>query len=135
VVDLARIARSPDRRDQQCLRAVLRITRDYLVPQWLGCFPNWDKRSTELCGRTQIEAVSSTSLPGTPGHLYKFDGFERIRVSKGAKGGGHQRPSAANAISDGARGLWLYRYPQPLRPVGPSRMSRTGSRLAETVAA
>jgi len=114
-VDLARIARSPDRRDQQCLRAVLRIAREYLVPLWLGTYLNWDKRSAELCGQPQIEALSSTSLPGTSGHMYKFDGFQRIRTSKGAKGGGHQRPSAANEIADGARGLWVYPYEQPIR--------------------
>ncbi|GGS85195.1 hypothetical protein GCM10010156_49760 [Planobispora rosea] len=125
-VDLARIARSPDRRDRHCLRAVLRITRDYLAPLWLGRFPGWDARSAELCGRPQIEALASTSLPGTPGRLYRFDGFERIRTSTGAKGGGHQRPSAANAIADGARGLWVYRYPQPLRLVGRSGKSQAG---------
>jgi hypothetical protein len=114
-VDLARIARSPDRRDEQCLRAVLRITREYLVPLWLGTYPRWDARSAELCGHPQIEALSSTSLPGTPGQMYRFDGFEQLRVSKGPKGGGRQRPSAANAIADGARGLWVYRYPRPLR--------------------
>jgi hypothetical protein len=134
-VDLARIARSPDRRDQQCLRAVLRIAREYLVPLWLGIYPNWDARSAELCGQPQIEALSSTSLPGTPGKLYRFDGFERIRVSKGAKGGGHQRPSAANAIDDGARGLWVYRYPQPVRPASASRKSRTADRLHEGMTA
>ena len=114
-VDLARIARNPDRRDQQCLRAVLRIARDYLVPLWLGTYPKWDARSAELSGQPQIDALSSTSLPGTPGNLYRFDGFDRIRVSTGAKGGGHQRPSAANTIHDGARGLWIYRYPPPVR--------------------
>ena len=113
-VDLARIARSPDRRDQHSLRAVLRITRDYLVPQWLGTYRNWDARSAELCGRPQIAAITSTSLPGTPGNLYRFDGWRQLRVSRGPKGGGHQRPSQANSIADGARGLWVYRYPSPL---------------------
>jgi hypothetical protein len=114
-VDLARIVRNPDRRDQQCLRAVLRITREYLVPQWLGTYANWDAQSAARCGgQPQIEALSSTSLPGTPGHMYRFDGFERVRTSSGPKGGGHQQPSAANAIADGARGLWVYRYPVPI---------------------
>lgn len=113
-VDLARIARSPDRRDRGCLRAVLRIAREYLVPLWLDIYPRWGERSAELCGRPQIAALSSTSLPGTPGRMYRFDGFEQLRVSTGPKGGGHQRPSAANAIDDGACGLWVYRYPQPL---------------------
>ncbi|MEG8184199.1 hypothetical protein GZH49_37675 [Nocardia terpenica] len=115
-VDLARIARSPDRRDQQCLRAVLRIARDYLAPLWLGTYPAWDARSAQLCGSAQLAALSSTSLPGTSGNLYRFDGFERIRRATGGHGGGHQRPSAANAIGDGARGLWVYRYPRPITP-------------------
>ncbi|MEU7318763.1 hypothetical protein [Streptomyces sp. NPDC007083] len=113
-VDLARIARSPDRRDNHSLRAVLRITREYLVPLWLGNYAAWDKRSAELCGRPQIAALASTSLPGTPGHLYRFDGFKQIRTSTGPKGGGRQRPSTANAIADGARGLWVYSYKRPL---------------------
>ncbi|MEU6719767.1 hypothetical protein ABZ897_50645 [Nonomuraea sp. NPDC046802] len=115
-IDLARIARNPDHRDQHSLRAVLRIAREYLAPLWLGTYVNWDARSAELCGQPQIAAMSSTSLPGTPGSMYRFDGFERLRTSKGAKGGGHQKPSVANAIADGARGLWVYRYPEPLRP-------------------
>lgn len=128
-VDLARIARSPDRRDTQSLRAVLRITRLYLVPQWLGAWPGWDARSAELCGQPQIEALASTSLPGTPGDMYRFDGFEQIRTSKGPKGGGHQRPSTANAIADGARGLWVFRYPEPLRPAHAPRHPRTADHL------
>jgi hypothetical protein len=100
-VDMARIARSNDRRDRYCLRSVLRITREYLVQEWAERYPRW----------SSIAAVTSTSLPGTPGQMYKFDGWEKVRTSTGAKGGGHQRPSAANAIADGARGLWLYRYP------------------------
>ncbi|MFC4048372.1 hypothetical protein ACFOY4_01640 [Actinomadura syzygii] len=117
-VDLARIARSPDRRDQHCLRVVLRIAREYLVPLWLGTYPGWDARSAELCGQPQIVALSSTSLPGTPGHMYRFDGFQRIRTSKGPKGGGRQNASAANEIADGARGLWVYAYPEPISPDG-----------------
>ncbi|MGR6921239.1 hypothetical protein ACU635_43945 [[Actinomadura] parvosata] len=113
-VDLARIVRSPDRRDEQCLRAVLRIARLYLVPLWLGTYAGWDARSAELCGQPQIEALSSTSLPGTPGNLYRFDGWTKLRTSKGPMGGGRQKPSAANAIADGARGLWIHRYPEPL---------------------
>ncbi|MGY2116671.1 hypothetical protein ACW9HR_22425 [Nocardia gipuzkoensis] len=132
-VDLARIARSPDRRDRQCLRAVLRIARDYLAPLWLGTYPNWDARSAELSGQTQIAALSSTSLPGTPGNMYRFDGFERIRVSKGPKGGGHQRASIANTIHDGARGPWVYCYPEPLRPGHGLRRPRTVDRSRAAV--
>lgn len=114
-LDLARIARSPDRRDQGCLRAVLRISRDYLVPLWLSAYPGWSARSAELCGgRAQIRALASTSLPGTSGGMYRFDGFTKVRTSTGAKGGRRQKPSRANAIADGARGLWIFEYPTPL---------------------
>lgn len=114
-VDLARIARSPDRRDAKCLRAVLRISREYLVPLWLGTSVKWDARSALAGGgRPQVAALSASSLPGTPGAMYRFDGFEHIRTSTGPRGGGHQKPSAANAIADGARGLWVYPYPRPL---------------------
>ncbi|MEV4079162.1 hypothetical protein AB0J43_02565 [Nonomuraea fuscirosea] len=114
-VDLARIARSPDRRDEQCLRAVLRITRLYLVPLWLGTYAGWDARSAEKSGgQPRIEAVSSTSLPGTPGNLYRFDGWTKLRTSKGPMGGPRQKPSAANEIADGARGLWIHHYPEPI---------------------
>jgi hypothetical protein len=113
-VDLARIARSPDRRDEKCLRAVLRIAREYLAPLWLDTSAKWNARSAELCGRPQLAALASQSLPGTPGSMYRFDGFEHIRTTRGAHGGGHQKASAANAIDDGARGLWVYPYPRPL---------------------
>jgi len=103
-VDLARIARSPDRRDEKCLRAVLRIAREYLVPLWPLAYPKW----------RQVAALSSTSLPGTPGSMYRLDGFEKIRESKPKAASGWQGVSAANAIADGATGLWVYRYPVPL---------------------
>jgi hypothetical protein len=42
----------------------------------------------------------------------RFDGFKLIRVTKGKGGGGQRgRPSRAVDIGDGARGLWIYRYP------------------------
>ena len=103
-VDLARIARSPDRRDSKCLRAVLRIAREYLVPLWPAAYPKW----------TSVAALASTSLPGTPGSMYRLDGFEKVRVSKPKNASGRQNVSAANAIADGATGLWVYQYPEPL---------------------
>jgi hypothetical protein len=37
-----------------------------------------------------------------------------IRVTKGKGGGGKRgRPSKTAGIGDGARGLWVYRYPEP----------------------
>lgn len=122
VVDLARIGRSPDRRDRRCLRAVLRIAVEYLAPLWPARYPRW----------AELAAVVSTSLPGTVSSaaagtsgLYRFDGWSRLRTTRGPHGGGtYSRPSAANRIADGERGLWAYRYPTALttpRTTGPRR--------------
>lgn len=109
-VDLARICRSPDRRDTYCLRAVLRLSREYLAPLYPQRYPKkWGV----------LKAVCANQLPkddGSPlevrNSMYRFDGFELIRVTKGKGGGGQRgRPSRAADIGDGTRGLWLYRYP------------------------
>lgn len=118
-VDIARICRNPDRRDDKCLRAALRITREYLVPVWLEQdYPRWRARSAEAAGRAwpRVDAVSASSMPGkNDGELYRFDGFKRLRVSKGGGAkGGRQNPSRVENIDDGNRGLWVYRYPVPL---------------------
>lgn len=117
-VDIARICRSPDRRDDKCLRAALRITREYLVPVWLEQdYPRWRARSAEAAGRAfpRIDAVCANSMPGkADGDLYRFDGFTHVRTSAGKKGGGRQNPSKAEQIADGNRGLWVYRYPDPI---------------------
>jgi hypothetical protein len=110
-VDLARICRSPDRRDDYCLRAVLRLAREYLVPLWPVRYPkNW----------STIRAACANSLPSTASArpdgktgMYRFDGWERIRVTKGKGGGGKRgQPSKAAEIGDGNRGLWVYFYPR-----------------------
>jgi hypothetical protein len=109
-VDLARICRSPDRRDEFCLRAVLRLAREYLVPLYPQRYPKkW----------SVVKAVCANSLPGTPSSkreakagMYRFDGWELLRLTAGKGGGGKRgKPSKAAAIADGVRGLWVYRYP------------------------
>lgn len=111
-VDLARICRSPDRRDTYCLRALLRVSREYLAPLYPLRYPKkW----------SVLKAVCANQLPKADGspldvqnNMYRFDGFELIRVTKGKDGGGKRgRPSKAAGIGDGARGLWVYRYPEP----------------------
>jgi hypothetical protein len=108
-VDLSRICRSPDRRDEFCLRAVLRLAREYLVPLYPVRYPKkW----------SLVKAACANSLPGTPSSkqepnsgMYRFDGWVRIRVTKGKGGGGKRgRPSKAAEIGDGSRGLWVYFY-------------------------
>jgi hypothetical protein len=66
-----------------------------------------------------VKAVCANSMPKTDEAkidgktgMYRFDGFELIRVTKGKGGGGKRgKPSKVAHIGDGTRGLWLYRYP------------------------
>jgi hypothetical protein len=125
-VDVARIARSPDRRDQKCLRAMLRITREYLVPPWLGTYPRWDARSAELRGQPQIESLSSTSLPGTPGSMYRFDGFERSGFHVAPKDAATSSPvpRTPSPTARGVHGSTAFRNRQE-----PSTMDEDGPRM------
>jgi hypothetical protein len=110
-VDLSRICRSPDHRDVFCLRAVLRLAREYLVPLYPLRYPKkW----------SIVKAACANSLPGTPSSalepnsgMYRFDGWERVRLAKASKGGGKRgKPSKAGEITDGMIGLWIYQYPE-----------------------
>jgi hypothetical protein len=111
-VDLSRICRSPDRRDEFCLRAVLRLAREYLVPLYPMRYPRkW----------SVVKAACANSLPGTPSSkmgvkagMYRFDGWERLRLARAKSGGGKRgKPSKATEIDDGLLGLWVYLYPDP----------------------
>jgi hypothetical protein len=111
-VDLARICRSPDRRDENCLRAVLRLAREYLVPLYPQRYPEHWSVVKAACANS-LPSTASAKPDGKTG-MYRFDGWERIRVTKGKGGGGKRgRPSKAAEIGDGARGLWIWRYPDP----------------------
>ena len=111
-VDLARICRSPDRRDENCLRAVLRLAREYLVPLYPQRYPDHWNVVKAACANS-LPSTASAKPDGKTG-MYRFDGWERIRVTKGKGGGGTRgRPSQAAEIGDGARGLWIWRYPDP----------------------
>ncbi len=109
-VDIARLCRSPDQRDEYCLRVVLRLAREYLVPLWPLRYPKkW----------TEVRAACANSMPSTASAqpdgksgMYRFDGWVRLRVTRGKGGGGKRgRPSKAAEIGDGTRGLWVYFYP------------------------
>lgn len=116
-VDLARICRSPDRRDDHCLRAVLRLAREYLVPLYPIRYPK--KWSTILAACANSLPSTASARPDGKTGMYRFDGWERIRVTTGKGGGGKRgRPSKAAEIGDGNRGLWVYFYPdaQPAEP-------------------
>ncbi len=111
-VDLARICRSPDRRDTYCLRAVLRLSREYLAPLYPQRYPKKWSVLKAVCANS-MPRTDEAEIDGTTG-MYRFDGFELIRVTGGKGGGGKRgKPSKVAHIGNGKRGLWLYRYPQP----------------------
>lgn len=95
VVELARIARHPEH--PFILRVMLRLWRVYLARSW----PLWN-----------VGTAVSYAIPGTPGDLYRFDGWERIGQMKRSQGGGTwTKPDpAASLIGDGKKTLWVYRY-------------------------
>jgi hypothetical protein len=95
VVELARIARHPDH--PFVLRVALRLWRAYLAERW----PYWP-----------VAAAVSYAIPGTPGDIYRFDGWERVGVTRPSGGSGtwtRARPRV-NDISDGKKTLWRYQY-------------------------
>ena len=94
VLELARIARHPDA--PWSLRPMLRLWREALAPSW----SHW-----------QAGLLVSYSLPGTPGDLYRFDGWRKARTVKRSAPGKTStwgKPSAADAIGDGRKGLWCW---------------------------
>lgn len=98
VVELARIARSPD--DPWALRVMLRLWREELAAEW----PHWPAR-----------LLVSYALPGTSGDLYRFDGWTRVRTVKPASPGNGStwaRGSRTDTIGDGRKTLWTYDAPQ-----------------------
>lgn len=94
VVELARIARAPSH--PWVLRPMLRIWRAELAQRW----PYWP-----------VAAAASYALPGTPGGLYRFDGWRRVGpVRKSGGGGTWGGKSAANVVGDGLKTLWMFDF-------------------------
>jgi hypothetical protein len=120
-VDLARICRSPDRRDDHCLRAVLRLAREYLVPLYPQRYSKHWSTVKAACANS-LPSTASAKPDGKTG-MYRFDGWERIRVTSGEGGGGKRgRPSKAAEIGDGKRGLWVYLYPDAQPATAPPEL-------------
>jgi hypothetical protein len=94
LVELARIVRHPDY--AWVLRVMLRLWRAVLIRDW----QSWP-----------VLAAVSYAMPGTPGDIYRFDGWERVGATRSSAGGGtwSNRP-AVNDIGDGVKTLWRYQY-------------------------
>lgn len=99
VVELARIARSPDA--AWALRPMLRLWREALVFDWRS----WP-----------FVAAYSYAVPGTEGDIYRFDGWEKIgrrRKARAGKSSTWSKASATDSIADGEKTLWRYVYTAP----------------------
>ncbi len=94
-IELTRLCRSEQPKASGILRAMLRLWRDFLaVPYW-PYFPETEK-----------VALVSYSLPGTLGHVYRFDGWRRARGCAGSGGGGNwSSPPRAGRRPEA---LWVY---------------------------
>lgn len=100
VVELGRIARAPQH--PGVMRVMLRLWRDYLAQRWERDY--WP-----------VKAAVSYALPGKTGNLYRFDAWKCLgTVKPWTYAGGYSNPSAANAIGDGLKRLYVYEYPTPL---------------------
>jgi hypothetical protein len=67
-----------------------------------------------------VHAAVSCALPGKEGNLYRFDGWKLYGKCRPWAGGGEQswsKPSKANEMDDGIKGLWYYPYPSAARDV------------------
>lgn len=95
LVELARIARHPEH--PFVLRPMLRLWREYLARTW----PYWP-----------VGAAVSYAMPGTPGDIYRFDGWKRVRDCKPSPGGGTwtMAEPKVSKIANGIKSLWIYRY-------------------------
>lgn len=96
MVELSRIARSPAA--PWAMRPMLRLWREALVDRWV----HWS-----------VGMAVSYALPGTTGELYRHDGWTFVRwvkPSSPGKGSTWAKPSRSDAIGDGRKGLWVWRY-------------------------
>lgn len=94
--ELARICSHPDH--SWATRPMLRLWRCVLVHRWAG----WP-----------VQMAVSYASPGKAGHIYRHDGWTLVRVCKPAspgKGSTWAKGSATDAIGDGRKTLWVYRY-------------------------
>lgn len=103
VVELARLCSAPGR--SWASRVMLRLWREVAAPRW----PYWPV----------LAAVSYSLNAQHRGHLYRHDGWERLSVRAGSRGGGTW--STLREPGDpafGSKSLWIWRYDDPdaLRP-------------------
>ena len=97
IIELARICSAPG--GGWATRPMLRLWRSVLGPQM---WPHWP-----------VSMAVSYATPGKKGDIYRFDGWRRVRTCKPSSPGKTStwsKPSATDAIGDGRKTLWVFRY-------------------------
>lgn len=98
VIELTRLCRSDDPAAAGSLRVMLRLWREFLATAYWPYYPD----------TTKI-ALVTYQLPGSQGHIYRTDGWVRLRDCKPWGGGGTwQNGSRTGSHPDG---LWAYFLP------------------------
>jgi hypothetical protein len=98
VIELTRLCRSEDPAAAGSLRVMLRLWREFLATPYWPYYPDTTK-----------VALVTYQLPGTKGHIYRTDGWVRLRDCKPWGGAGTwQRGSRTGSHPDG---LWVYFLP------------------------
>jgi hypothetical protein len=98
VVELARLCSAPGH--SWASRVALRLWREVAGPRW----PYW----------SVLAAVSYSLNAHHRGHLYRHDGWERVQVSAGSRGGGTwSARRGENDPASGSKTLWIWRYQDP----------------------
>lgn len=95
-IELTRLCRSPTEQAAGSARVMLRIWRDFLALPYWPYFEHVEK-----------VALVSYSMPGKAGHLYRHDGWQRVRACKGSGGGGTWS-ARSRAGRRGPEALWVY---------------------------
>lgn len=98
VVELARLCSAPGQ--SWASRVMLRLWREIAAPRW----PYWPV----------LAAVSYSLNAQHRGHIYRHDGWERVNVRAGSRGGGTW--SSLREPGDpafGSKTLWIWRYRDP----------------------
>jgi hypothetical protein len=101
-IELTRICRSPEPHAKGVLRVILRLWRDFLAARY----------PPKNAAATSPVALVTYSLPGKPGHIYRTDGWVRVRECRAWGGGATwSGPSRADALG-GDKALWIHRLPE-----------------------
>ena len=98
LVELARLCSAPDAR--WATRVMLRLWREVHSRQW----PYWPVRA----------AVAYSQNDRHDGRIYRFDGWTKVRETRGSSGGGQwTKARTDDDPSSGAKSLWTYPIAAP----------------------